>query len=94
MHSLPSLELIESTHTLPGRFLFKVIGEETANFSGRVLQAVRSRLPADAEPSFSIRKTSSGRHVCVSIEPEVDSAAHVLEIYQCLSSLEGLVLLL
>ena len=94
MSSLPSLELLESTHTFPCRFTFKAIGSDVENFTGRVIASVRDHLADDAEPSFSIRKTTSGRHLCVTIEPNVDSAQTVLSIYQSLHELEGLVMLL
>ncbi len=94
MNDMPAIELLESTHTFPCRYMYKVIGRAEGNFVGRVLSAVRSELPPDAEPSFSSRKTSGGRHVSVTIEPDVETAADVLAIYRSLRELEGLVLLL
>jgi len=94
MYDLPAIELLESTHTFPCRYTYKVIGRAEANFVGRVLSAVRRELPPDAEPSFSSRKTAGGRHVSVTIEPDVETAADVLAIYRSLRELEGLVLLL
>lgn len=91
---LPNLELLESTHTFPCRYTFKAIGESNDHFVGRVLAAVKTRLDESAEPSFSCRKTSGGRHVCVTIEPDVQTAQHVLEIYAELVSVDGLVMLL
>lgn len=61
---------------------------------GQVVAAVRTTLPPDVEPPFSFRKTSSGRHVCVTIAPDVDSAEHVLRIYEQLMAVDGLVMLL
>jgi putative lipoic acid-binding regulatory protein len=94
MQDLPAIALLESTHAFPCRYTFKVIGRAEANFVGRVLAAVRRELPADAEPSFSSRKTAAGRHVSVTIEPDVATAAAVLAIYRTLREVDGLVLLL
>jgi putative lipoic acid-binding regulatory protein len=94
MDRLPAIELLEATHTFPCPYTFKVIGLTDDNFVGRVLQAVRSQLPADAEPSFSTRQTAGRKHVSVTIEPTLDSADHVLAIYSELSELQGLVLML
>jgi putative lipoic acid-binding regulatory protein len=94
MQDLPAIELLESTHRFPCPYTFKVIGRAEGNFVGRVVQSVRSELPPDIEPPFSSRRTAGGRHVSVTIEPTLDSAPQVLDIYRSLAELEGLVLLL
>lgn len=91
---LPNIELLESTHAFPCQYTFKVIGSAEDHFVGRVLAAVKAELEESAEPSFSCRSTAAGRHVCVTIEPDVRSAAHVLDIYRGLQGVEGLVMLL
>jgi putative lipoic acid-binding regulatory protein len=93
-NGLPNVELLESTHDFPCRYTFKAIGLAEDHFVGRVLAAVKTRLDESAEPSFSTRSTTTGRHICVTIEPDVENAAHVLEIYRGLSEIEGLVMLL
>ena len=94
MNNFPAIELLESTHKFPCAYTFKVIGCAEEHFVGRVLSAARGELPADAEPPFSQRSTSSGRHVSVTLEPTCQSAQHVLDIYQALKEVEGIVLLL
>lgn len=94
MDHLPAIELLESTHSFPCPYTFKVIGLAEANFVGRVVQAVRRELPADMEPPFSSRRTAAGKHVSVTIEPTLESASDVLAIYRQLRELQGLVLLL
>ncbi|MGD9857614.1 MAG: YbeD family protein [Planctomycetaceae bacterium] len=91
---MPDLELLESTHSFPGTYLFKVIGSAEGNFVGRVVAAVRSELAESIEPSFSIRKTAGRRHVCVTIEPPVTDGMQVLAIYRSLQEIDGLVMLL
>lgn len=92
--NLPNLELLESTHSFPGTYVFKVIGEADGNFIGRVVAAVRSELAESIEPSFSFRKTAGRRHVCVTIEPPVDNGSQVLAIYRRLQDVDGLIMLL
>lgn len=94
MSNLPDLELLESTHSFPGNYVFKVIGSAEDNFMGRVVAAVRLELEDSIEPAFSFRKTSGERHVCVTIEPPVESGEHVLAIYRRLQEVDGLVMLL
>jgi putative lipoic acid-binding regulatory protein len=94
MDRLPAIELLESTHNFPCQYTFKVIGLAEENFVGRVLQAVRRVLPADAEPSFSSRHTAGGKHVSVTIEPLLETAADVLAVYRELSEVQGTVLFL
>ncbi|WP_437224357.1 YbeD family protein [Planctomicrobium sp. SH661] len=91
---LPDLELLQSTHQFPGPYTFKAIGTPDDQFVGRVLAAVKAALEEDIEPSFSCRTTPSGRHVCVTIEPDVESAPHVHEIYRNLQGVDGLFMLM
>lgn len=91
---LPSVELLESTHHFPCQYTFKAIGIDEEHFVGRVLEAVKSTLVESAEPSFSCRSTSSGKHICVTVEPDVAHAEHVVEIYMRLQQVKGLVMLL
>ena len=91
---LPSIELLEATHQFPCVFHFKAIGLSTHCFTGRVLDAVKRELAEDAEPSFSTRSTPNGKHIGVTVEPIVDSAAQVLAIYEQLRGVEGLVMMM
>jgi putative lipoic acid-binding regulatory protein len=89
----PSLELLEATHEFPGPFMFKVVGTADEHFVGRVLATVRSQLPEDQEPAFSTRHTANGRHVCVTMEPVVNSAADVIDLYAVLKDVPGVIML-
>ncbi len=91
---LPSIELLESTHQFPCVFAFKAIGISTECFVGRVLSAVKTELSEDAEPSFSTRTTAGGRHISVTVEPEVDSAHHIIAIYHRIHALDGIVMVM
>ncbi|MFO1094321.1 MAG: DUF493 domain-containing protein [Planctomycetaceae bacterium] len=94
MDRQPAIELLEATHTFPCPYMFKVIGLTQDNFVGRVLQAVRRVLPEDAEPPFSLRRTAGGKHISVTVEPTMETAADVLAVYRELSEVQGTVLFL
>ena len=91
---MPSRELLDDTHTFPGPYLFKVIGADDRSFAARVVSVVREELELDDDPEFSIRRTKSGRHLCVTLEPHVPEAQSVLNIYKLIQTLDGLVMVL
>lgn len=91
---LPSVELLEATHQFPCVFAFKAIGVTTDCFVGRVLSAVKTELSEDAEPAFSTRTTAGGKHTSVTVEPEVESAYHIIAIYHRIHALEGIVMVM
>lgn len=87
-------ELLHETHDFPCSYLFKAIGRDEAEFVPRVLAAVRSVLGEAVEPPFNLRRTSSRKHVSVSIEPTVDGPQQIFEIYESLQRVDGLLMLL
>jgi len=89
-----SLQLLESQHTFPGVFVFKAIGKTEDDFARRVLTAIREVLLADEDPPHSLREAARGKHVAVTAEPRVQSAAQVLAIYARIRTVDGLVMLL
>lgn len=93
MNNELSVELLEATHTFPGPYVFKVVGLADENFVGRVVAAVRSQLPESVEPGISIRRTEHGRHACVTIEPHLENAEAVIEMYAELRTVTGVVML-
>ena len=94
MNSLPSIELLESTHNFPCVYVLKVIGKSDDGFVGRVVAAVRDQLEFDIDPPYRVRTTSGGRHVSITLEPTVDSAWDVLALYGRIQEIAGLVMVL
>ncbi len=92
--SLPSVELLESRHSFPCAYTFKVIGVAEDNFTGRVIAHVRDELRMEIDPPFSLRSTKKGTHVSITIEPECESPQQVLAIYSRLMGMDGLFMLL
>lgn len=92
--NLPPLELLERTHRFPCQYVFKAIGRVEAGFAARVVAGVRETLSQDVDPPHRFRQTSSGRHISVTLEPTVESAEEVLAVYERISHMPGLIVLL
>jgi hypothetical protein len=88
--TLPSVELLERTHEFPGRYVFKVIGLCEDGFVARTVALVRDQLEEERDPPFRVRHTANGRHVAVTLEPNVRSAWEVIAVYQAIRGLAGL----
>jgi uncharacterized protein len=89
-----ALELLRATHEFPCRFMFKAIGRTDDNFVEQVVAVVRAELEHEFDSPFSLKHTSGGRHVSVTIEPWVETAEQVLSVYACIRTVPGLVMLL
>ena len=46
-------------------------------------------LEGDVDPPYRIRETAAGRHVAVTVEPQVQNAWEVLAVYQRLGQIRG-----
>ena len=92
MPDMPSAELLEATHAFPCSYMFKGIGDNDMHLVARVRDAIRQEVADEYEPAVSIRRSSSGRHLCVTIEPRVTDAAQVLAIYERIYAIDGLVM--
>ena len=89
-----SLQLLNETHTFPTYMMFKVIGKNVDGFCGRVVACVRDTLALEMDPDFRSRTTENKRHISITIEPEVLNAEQVLEVYDKLKQVKGVVMLL
>lgn len=92
--SLPSVEILESRHTFPCAYTFKVIGKVEENFLARVISAVRDEMRMEVDPQYTMRTTKDGVHIAVTLEPLCESPQQVLAIYSRLTGMNGVVMLL
>ena len=88
----PPIELLESTHTFPGPYLFKLVGESGV-LSEATLIGVISLRSSEAK-LVSTRHSSSGKHVSFSIEAQVESAQAIHDILTALHTVPGLSMIL
>ena len=91
---IPSIELLESSHSFPGVYQIKAIGSIDDDFEGRVLSAVLSELGVASDLEHTVRKTPGGRHVSLTLDVPVQNAEQVRTIYAKIHGLQGLLLLL
>jgi uncharacterized protein len=89
-----SLRALNDVHQFPGPFTFKVIGENSADFVARVVQAAVVVLGPTAYPNVRTRESAKGNHQAVTMVVEVGSAEGVLDVYAALSGVSGVRFLL
>lgn len=87
-----SLELLNATHTFPCEFTIKVIGKSDDDFIQRVVDAVNEAAGAKEPTRYQTRITPNGKHASITMEPVLKSAEHVLEVYERLKSVDGVVM--
>lgn len=89
-----SLELLNQLHQFPTAVLIKVIGTNHPTFVANVVAAVRIEVALEIDLQCTTRETPNGRHVAVTLEPQMRDAEQVLAVYECLRKIEGVVMLL
>jgi len=89
-----AVELLNSAHEFPCQVMVKVIGKNENDFPQRVISVVREQLQLEFDPPFRTRETSGGRHVSVTVEPTFDDAEQVLDLYQSIGTIEGIVIVM
>lgn len=89
-----SLQALNDCHEFPGRFMFKVIGQNSPEFLACVLQAVVTVLGPRAQPAVTTRESAHGKHQAITVVVWVPSAAEVLDVYGALRGVEGVRMLL
>lgn len=93
MYTLPAADLLEQAHHFPGPYTFKVIGKPEHGFLARTLGAVREALALEMDPPFKVRESVGGRHIAITMVPNVQTAQDVLAVYGRLQTMVGLVYL-
>lgn len=94
MDVLPTIELLEKTHQFPCPYMFKAIGKAENAFVSRVVAAVREELASAQDPPYTFRQAQGGRHVAVTLEPNVQTPQQVIAIYRRMRAIAGLVMML
>jgi uncharacterized protein len=94
MSQLPSIELLEATHSFPGTYTIKAIGRSDSRFVARVVAAVREALKSEQDPHYTTRESGDAAHIAVTLEIHVERATQIHDAYNALLSIPDLVLLL
>lgn len=101
---IPSREALEATHAFPGTYLFKAVGPNAPAFREAVEKAVISGAPGTVPAEdgsalmtahrVSVRESSNGAHVSVSVEALFPDAGAVQDAYRRLVDVPGILLIL
>ena len=94
MDRTDSLHLLNETHDFPCPFLIKVIGHAGLLVVDHVTEAIERIQTQERPYSSRTRPSANGKYLAISIEPHVDSAEVVLEIYDELRHVEGVVMVM
>ena len=87
MKGLPSIELLESTHTFPCHYTYKVFGPHGDELISVVRTAAEQVAGLPSYVSHSYRQSSGGVHGCVTLEVYMQTAHQVQALYVELGSL-------
>lgn len=87
-----SLDLLNATHSFPCEFTLKVIGQSSDDFIDRCVEAVRVVALHSPDIPYTTRSTPNGRHISITMQPTIDSAEQVLQVYASLRDVEGVVM--
>lgn len=87
---LPSLELIESQHSFPGPYIFKVIGDNRDEFVADALSLAINALGEDRPFSHSTRPSRAANHIAVTLTVSLNNASEVHLVYENLLKLNGI----
>lgn len=88
-----AIVLLEANHTFPGLFEFRVVVRPEARESV-VAALIDAAGGADRVHPQSERPSSNGSYVAVRIQVELQHAAHVLDVYEILRAVDGVVTVL
>ncbi len=85
-------ELLESQHHFPGSYAFKVIYRSEEGITARICGAISEATGIEIrDEDLSVRESSSANFLSLTLEIDVQSAQHVLEVYEVLSNMENIV---
>lgn len=92
--TLPPLELLESVHKFPGTYTFKIIALNNEETLKNILEVMKVKLNLPELPKYTSRVSEGGKHVSITLEPTLQKAQDVHDIYQALLETKGVLLLL
>ena len=87
-----TLALLDDQHTFPGTFRFRVVIRP--GLRAPVVQAVAAVVKEDAIGRVHERVSRNGNYLSLRLEVEVASAEQVLEVYEVLQRVDGVLAVL
>ena len=85
-------DLLESQHRFPGPYTFKVIYRSGDGMTARICAAISGVTGSEVhDDQFSVRESSSAKFLSMTVDIDMQSAQHVLDVYAVLSKVEDIV---
>jgi putative lipoic acid-binding regulatory protein len=81
--------LLNDTHTFPGPYRVKVIGENSEAFQKRVVEAVENTAGKQSLLDLSVRPSANGEYVGLTLKVQVNDADEVMRVYEALRTVAG-----
>lgn len=86
-----ALALLREQHRFPGPYVFRIVVLPTA--VGPVVSAVGAALGAGSEvASVDERQSRTGRYTALHLHTELSSAEEVLDVYEVVARLDGVLM--
>ena len=86
----PTIESLEAVHTFPCWFTIKAIGANTEVFVGAVKDAVSIVTLDPTRLKTKSRKSSTGKHISMTLEVFVTDASQVQQLYAQIKEIDAL----
>ena len=91
---LPPIELLNSVHSFPGPYTFKIISVNDEVVLKNIAIEIQSTLNFKSLPQYSCRISESGKHASLTVEIVLRQAQEVHLVYEALMKTPGVLLLL
>jgi putative lipoic acid-binding regulatory protein len=89
----PSRELLLLHHAFPGEYIVKAFGPLEASFRDAVREAATA-VVGEARATAQERASRHNRRVCITLRLNAETVDEVIEVYERLYAVEGLLLIL
>lgn len=82
-------DLLESQHSFPGPYTFKVICRNQTGTQEGIIAGIRQTTGLDVESSEAMRPSRNGKYVSFTLQLDANLPQDVLDVYRCLRSFES-----
>jgi putative lipoic acid-binding regulatory protein len=83
-----AIDRLESVHSFPGDYVFKVIGDNSPEFTSKIAQVPVNVIGSGVEYDITTRESSSDNYVSVTLTVEFEQPEGVLDVYEVLNQMD------
>jgi putative lipoic acid-binding regulatory protein len=85
-------ELLQSQHSFPGPYAFKVILRNAPGAQESIIAGIRERTGLSVEPAEAgMRASRKGNYVSLNLKMRANLAQDVLDVYACLRTFDSVI---